>query len=294
MTETTITVAVDCQNLLGECPLWHAQEQALYWTDIQGRTLSRHHPESDETRSWSTPDRVGSFAFCTDGQFLLALPDRIVRWDKQTETTTPVVSALAGQAAGTRLNDGRCDRQGRFVVGGFDETTRQPIAGLWRLELDGSVTHLVADGITTSNSLCFSPDGSTMYFADTPAATIWAYDYDPAPGAPLGARRVLTDGLEPPGKPDGSIVDADGFVWNAQVLGSRLVRYAPDGRVDRTVDLPVKNPTCPCFGGPGLDTLYVTSLRRTGLAEWEPTPIDGSILSLEPGVKGLPEVMFGG
>ncbi|MGF1624974.1 MAG: SMP-30/gluconolactonase/LRE family protein [Alphaproteobacteria bacterium] len=292
MTETTIAVA--CQNQLGECPLWHEQEQALYWTDIQGKTLWRYHPDSGETRSWTTPDRVGSFAFCADGRFLLALPDRLVRWDKETGSATDVVSAMPGQAAGTRLNDGRCDRQGRFVVGGFDETTRQPIAGLWRLELDGSVTHLIADGIVTANALCFSPDGATMYFADTAAGTIWAFGYDPAPGTPLGNRRVLTDSLEPPGKPDGSVVDADGFIWNAQVLGSRVVRYAPDGRVDRTIDLPVKNPTCPCFGGPGLDTLYVTSLRRTGLADWQPSEIDGSIVALKPGAKGLPEVTFGG
>lgn len=287
-------IAVECQTLLGECPLWHPEEQALYWVDVEGRTLWRHHPESEKTQRWSTPDRAGSFAFIRGGGFLLALPDRIVRW-RPDGPAEVVVAALPGQAPGTGLNDGRCDRQGRFVVGAFDETTRQPIGGLWRLELDGSVTTLLETGITCANATCFSPDGRTMYFADTPAGSIWAFAYDPTPGAPLGERRLLTDGAGQPGKPDGAAVDAEGYIWNAQVFGGRLVRYAPDGRLDRAIDLPVANPTCPCFGGPGFDTLYLTSLRRTrARSDWQPQPIDGTVLALAPGVKGLPETMFGG
>jgi L-arabinonolactonase len=290
-----IRIAVDCQTHLGECPLWHSEEAALYWVDIEGRTLWRHDPAAGETRSWPTPDRVGSFAFIAGGSFLLALPDRIVRWKPDGGPAETVIAALPGQAKGTRLNDGRCDRQGRFVVGAFDETTRQPIGGVWRLELDGSVTTLIATGITCANATCFSPDGRTMYFGDTPSGSIWAYAYDPAPGAPLGVRRLLTDSRDQPGKPDGAVVDAEGFIWNAQVFGNRLARYAPDGRLDRTIDLPVKNPTCPCFGGPGLATLYLTSLRGSrALSDWRPGPIDGTILALDPGVQGLPEVMFQG
>ena len=288
-------IAVDCQTRLGECPLWHSGEDALYWVDIEGRTLWRHDPATGETRSWPTPDRVGSFAFVASGGFLLALPDRIVRWTPDSGPAETVIAALPGQAKGTRLNDGRCDRQGRFVVGAFDETTRQPIGSVWRLELDGSVTTLIAAGITCANATCFSPDGRTMYFGDTPSGNIWAYAYDPAPGAPLGERRLLTDSRDQPGKPDGAVVDAEGFVWNAQVFGNRLARYAPDGRLDRAIDLPIKNPTCPCFGGPGLTTLYLTSLRGSrALSDWQPGPIDGTILALAPGVQGLPEVMFQG
>lgn len=290
-----IECAVNCQTLLGECVTWHSGEQALYWTDVQGKLLWHFDPASGERQSWPTPDRAGSFAISAAGGFVLALPRRIAVWDPAHGETATIADPVPGQADGTRLNDGRCDRQGRFVVGAFDETTRRPIAGVWRVELDGSITTLIPGGVTTNNSICFSEDGATMYFADTPTGIIWAYDYDAAPGAPLGKPRILTASEGQPGKPDGSAVDAEGYIWNAQVFGGRIARYRPDGTLDRTIDLPVRNPTSVCFGGPDLDILYITSLRQTkALPDWQPESIDGSILAIRPGVKGLPEPLFGG
>ena len=287
-----IHCVVDCQNVLGECATWHPEEEVLYWTDIQGRQMWRYDPLTGDSESWSVPDRIGSFALRAEGGFLAALPTSIVTWSPDQGLGRAVAETLPGQAPGTRLNDGRCDRQGRFVVGGFDETTRRPIAGLWRLEQDGAVTTLIRDGITCDNGLCFSVDGDTMYFADTPERTIWAYDYDASPGAPLGERRMFNDGEDQPGRPDGSTVDAEGYVWNAQVFGGRVVRYAPDGRVDRVVTLPVSHPTSVCFGGEDLEVLYVTSLSRTAAQpDWTPGPEDGAIHAFRPGVRGLAEPM---
>lgn len=291
MTEVARVVA--CENILGECPIWHREEQALYWVDIEGKTIFRLDPTNGETASWVLPDRPGSMAFRAAGGFVIAFPTSIATWDPDSGAIETIVDSMPGQAAGTRLNDGRCDHQGRFVVSDFDETTRQPIGGLWRVELDGSVTKLVETGITVGNSICFSPDGATLYYGDTLARTIWAYDYDPAPGAPLGARRVVNAGGDLPGNPDGSVTDAEGYVWSARVFGSSLIRFAPDGTVDRVVELPILNPTCPGFGGPDLDTLYVTSLRRTAkMPDWKPGPEDGAIHAFKPGVKGQPEPLF--
>ncbi|MEZ5668682.1 MAG: SMP-30/gluconolactonase/LRE family protein [Alphaproteobacteria bacterium] len=295
MSAPEVARIVACNNKLGECATWSVADRALYWTDIEGKAVWRHDPATGDSLCWPAPDRVGSFALCGGDRFLLALPTSVVLWHPQRGVERVVAAAMPGQAAGTRLNDGRCDRQGRFVVGGFDETTRAPIASLWRVERDGTVTTLVDGGIVCANSTCFTADGATMYFADTPQRSIVAYDYDAAPGTQLGRMRQLTDFAEQPGRPDGSTVDAEGYVWNAQVFGHRIVRYAPDGRVDRVVEVPMENPTSVSFGGPDLDVLYVTSLSRSkAIPDWKPGPDDGCIHAFRPGVRGLPEPLFAG
>jgi len=129
-----------------------------------------------------------------------------------------------------------------------------------------------------------------MYFADSPRHLIWAFDFDADDGA-ISNRREFADLTGRKALPDGSCVDADGCLWNAEYAGRRLTRYTPDGRVERTVELPVSNPTCCCFGGERLDTLYVTSATQRLT---EPAAIEGALLALEPGVRGLPEATFGG
>ena len=150
------------------------------------------------------------------------------------------------------------------------------------------------DGISVPNSTAFSPDDRTLYFADTPRHAIWAFDFDIAAGA-IANRRVFADLTARKGLPDGSCVDAQGFLWNAEFAGTRLTRYAPDGRVDRTVELPVTSPTCCCFGGATLDTLYVVSSTHRHTAEQRAAePCSGGLLALDVGVRGLPEATFGG
>jgi sugar lactone lactonase YvrE len=194
---------------------------------------------------------------------------------------------------GNRYNDGRCDRRGRLWIGTMDMTIRRASGSFYRVSADRSVLRLF-DGITVPNSTAFSPDDRTMYFADTPKHTIWAFDFDLDAGA-MSNRRVFADLTGRKALPDGSCIDAEGFLWNAEFAGRRLTRYAPDGRVDRTVEVPVTSPTCCCFGGDNLGTLYVTSsTHEHGAVQRAAEPWAGGLLALDVGVRGLPEAAFGG
>jgi len=187
------------------------------------------------------------------------------------------------------LNDGRCDARGRFWVGSMSKTMERASARLYRLERGRLDT--VDENIWVSNGVCFSPDDTKMYFADSHVRTIFVYDFDVAAGT-LGARRVFAT-TQGPGVPDGSSVDTDGFVWNAVFDAGCLIRYAPDGRVDRTVTLPVSRPTACAFGGPDLATLYVTTARfRLPPEKLAAEPLAGGLLALDVGARGLPEPMY--
>ena len=171
----------------------------------------------------------------------------------------------------------------------MQNVTRAPEGVLYCLE--GRSLRAVRSGICIPNSLAFSPDGTTMYFADSLRYALYAYDYDGARGA-MGTERVLAT-TEPPGFPDGSTVDADGFLWNAEFNAARLVRYAPDGRIDRIVAMPVQRPTCCAFGGAGLEVLYVTTASQNMTPdEMGAQPLAGALLALDVGVRGLPESRF--
>jgi sugar lactone lactonase YvrE len=219
----------------------------------------------------------------------VALADRIAFFNPESGR----FETAADLPSGLRCNDGKCDRAGRFWVGTMHDAERQPLGALYRLDGDKRL-HVMAGRITVPNSLAWSPDNRVMYHADSPERTIYAYDFDPATGA-LGPRRVFARTEPPHGYPDGSTVDAEGFLWNAEYAGSRLVRYAPDGRIDRTVAMPVSCPTSCAFGGPRLDLLYVTSSRQRMTTEQiEKEPMAGGLFALEVGVKGLPEPRFAG
>jgi sugar lactone lactonase YvrE len=193
---------------------------------------------------------------------------------------------------GNRYNDGRCDRRGRLWIGTMDIGIRRASGSFYRIGADRGVLRLF-DGITVPNSTAFSPDDRTLYFADTPRHVIWAFDFNLHAGM-IGERRVFADLTARNGFPDGSCIDAEGFLWNAEYGGHRLTRYAPDGRTDRTIELPVTNPTCCCFGGDNLDTLYVTSAMPAPKPGRESGAMEGALLALTVGVRGLPEAAFGG
>ncbi len=174
----------------------------------------------------------------------------------------------------------------------MDEKELKPLSSVWRLDADLTLTRLFG-GVACANSTCFSPDGRTMYFADSPTREIVAYDYDPATGD-IGARRPVAT-LQGNGVPDGSCVDAQGFIWNAVWEGYRVERYAPDGRLDRVIEVPVAKPTCTAFGGPDLDILFITTSRLDSSAELlEREPQSGSLFACRPGVKGLTDPPFAG
>jgi L-arabinonolactonase len=286
--------ALEADNVLGEGIVWCDRAQALYWTDIQAATLWRHTPASGETRHWTMPERLASFALCqADGWLLLALASRLAFFhlaDGTLHTVCDVEPDLP-----TRCNDGACDRQGRFVFGTLHEPAdggpKQPVGGFWRLDADLSLQHLPLDGVAISNSLAFSPGGGTLYYCDSPTQIIRCCDY----GDTVGPSRNFVDLRGISGEPDGSCVDADGGLWNAQWGMGRVVRYHPDGREDRVVPVPARQPTRPALGGAALDTLYVTS-ARDGLDEaaLARDPLAGALFAARVEARGLPEPRFAG
>lgn len=288
----TIDVLVPCRNELGEGPLWDVVEERLYWIDSLGKAIWSCDAQGRDVRWWPVPDHIGSMALRQQGGAVLALRNGFHLFDFATGEATPVADPEADRPR-TRFNDGKVDRRGRFVAGSMDYDEQDPICGLYSLHTDRSC-HRLDEGIIVSNGPCWSPDGRTFYFADTWKNAIYAYDYDLATGTPTN-KRVWVSTENDPGAPDGSTVDEQGFLWNAQVYGNRILRYAPDGHVDRVIEFPVKSLTSVMFGGPDLDILYVTSMARPikGVAPKEAEA--GHLFAVRGlGVRGLPEPRFAG
>lgn len=288
--QTDVELVVECRNTLGEGLVWDSESGLLYWTDIEARSLLTLEPRAGRVRGIAVPERIACFAPRQVGGLVVAFASGFAFYDPETGKREDI-AAFEPELVHTRLNDGRTDRQGRLVAGGFDEVEGKPISSVVRLDPDLRVTKLF-NNVSCANGTCFSPDGRTMYFADTPAKQIWAFDYDPSSGA-LGARRTIARFDDQPGMPDGSCVDSEGFIWNAQWNGRRVVRYAPDGRIDRVVKVPALNPTCVAFGGDNLDTLYITTARYLMTAEQiAAEPQAGALFACKPGVRGLADAKF--
>jgi sugar lactone lactonase YvrE len=289
MSNSAIEVAAAHRCVHGEGPVWWEEKQELLWTDIESRELWSLAPASGQASSVAMGQKVCSLAFRERGGLLIAFEKGLSFYDVRSSAETPIVQ-IEPDLPTTRLNDGRCDRQGRFVVGGFD-ASEKGLSAAYRLDGDLSL-HRLFGGLSSANSTCFSLDGRTMYYADSPQAVIWAFDYDPDTGNPSN-RRVFCDFRGQPGVPDGSVIDADGCLWNAQWNGGRVVRYRPDGSIDRVLPVPCRCPTSVAFGGSGLDTLYITTSRLI-LTEEEARrePLAGTLLAARPGARGLAETLF--
>jgi L-arabinonolactonase len=289
-------LVVDGRHLLGEGIIWNERSGRLLWTDIERSELWSHDPASGAHERWPLPERLCSMALTDDdGRLLLALESGLAFFDMRAGELTPIC-AVEAHLPSTRLNDGRVDRQGRFVFGACNqaEDPKHPIGGFYRLNLDLSLERLPLGGVAIANSICFSPDGRTMYYSDTATGEIRCCDYDPESGAAANLRVFAPAGVAP-GHPDGATVDAEGYLWNARWGGGQVVRFAPDGRIDRVLDLPAPQPTCVSFGGAGLDVLYVTT-ATVGLAPeaLAAAPGSGGVFAHALEVRGLPEQRFGG
>jgi L-arabinonolactonase len=286
-------LVINGQNVLGECVLWCERTGRLLWTDIPQSLLWTHVPETGETRSWPMPERVASFALTEDDdRLLLGLASGLAFFSFSTSQVERICD-VEPELAGTRLNDGRCDRQGRFVFGMFNEANnpKAAVGGFYRLNRDLTVERLPLGEVAIANSICFSPDGATMYYCDSMAKVIRSCDY----GDEIGAQRVFADLTGDKGEPDGSTVDAEGHLWNASWGAGRLVRYAPNGSVERVLMLAAPQPTCVAFGGPLLDTVYATSARMfLSDEELAAAPASGGVFSFTTDVVGLPEQRFKG
>ena len=284
----TLVDVLRVENILGEGILWNHHTQMLWWTDIQARRLYRYDWHSKQMRQYATPQRLGSFGF-VDGDSLLiaAFESGIALYDPDSQRTEWLARPIADTQQ-VRFNDGRVDRQGRFWAGTMIETPSQNgCANLYCVDHAGHAQQRKT-GILISNGLCFSPDGAYLYFADSPRREILRYPML-EPAGELGTPQPFAS--TPAGAdPDGSNVDADGFIWNAQWGAGRVVRYAPDGQIDRVLTVPVTQPTCVAFGGPELNLLFVSSARQGLSAEQlQQQPDAGAVFVYDVGVSGLPE-----
>jgi sugar lactone lactonase YvrE len=263
-------------------------------------TLWRYNPRTGRTENWSLDFDVGAMALRENGGAVLAMADGFSFFDFKTGRLEQVCTIETDNPR-VRLNDGKCDRRGRFFAGGMDDKEELKICSLWRLDSDLSLT-AVDNGIICSNGPCWSPDDRIFYFADTFQDEIWAYNYDIETGTPSG-RRLFASTKDNAGIADGSTVDEEGFVWNAQLISGDLVRYAPDGTVERRIGMPVRNITSVMFGGDRLDEIYVTSMARVKhpalhdrfAPEIKPQFGAGSLFRITGlNIRGLPEPRFSG
>ena len=279
--------------LLGEGPMWSPRDNALYWVDILTPAVHCHHV-ADGANSVIQLGAMASVAIPkSTGGLLLATPGGLMTLD----TSTLRMNLLAHPEAerrGNRYNDGKCDRRGRLWISSMDMGAATNRGSLFRVDPDGSWERMDS-GFTVPNGLGWSPDSTRMYFTDTFRRTIYVYDFDLVAGA-ITNRRVLISFKEPDGKPDGLTVDADGCLWVAAYDAWHVARFSPEGREMERIRLPVARPTSCCFGGPSLETLFVTSASvRLGAQALAAAPLSGSLFAMEvPGVRGLPEATFAG
>lgn len=288
-----VDVAVAGPDMLGEGPVWSVREQALYWIDIRAPAVHRLDPATGAVATTRLPAMVGSIGLRrTPGSLLAAMQNGFHILDFASGALEPVHDP-EHHLPENRFNDGRTDRRGRYWSGTMGMPAKGPTGALYRLDPDHRCA-LIRQNITIPNSICWSPDDKVMYFADTPHAKIFAHEFDADSGT-MGEGRLFADLTGGKGKPDGSIVDADGCLWNAEYGGGRVVRYTPDGRVDRVVTVPATQVTCCAFGGRDLDTLYITTARQNlSDAQLAEQPLAGALFVTCPGVTGLPEAEWGG
>lgn len=293
-TDDQVRVAVASAALLGESPMWHPGEQVLYYADIPGHQLQRFDPKSGELKHWAFDTDLASFAPMLNSQLLLAMRDGLWHFDPLSGERERVAEPEYDPKL-ERFNDGKCDPQGRFWVGTIYEPREPPRASL-SCFTHGKLKKEV-EGLTVANGLAWSPSGRTMHWSDTKAHTIFAADFDPQSGA-LSRQRVFASfAPKQPGqsldtyggRPDGAAMDAEGCYWAAMFEGQRIIRLSPEGELLREVRLPVRCPTMPCFGGPDLKTLYITTSRENRpQAELIEQPYAGCVLALDVDVPGLP------
>jgi sugar lactone lactonase YvrE len=279
---------------LGEGLLWDAKLGALYWTDAVDALLHRLDMASGERRDYRMPSQIGSLALREGGGAVVALEDGFHFLDLESGATTPgVVIGTAG--GGLRFNDGKVDRQGRFLAGTMHirPPAEQDRAGkLYRLDADRSAT-VLERAIGVANGPCFSPDGATFYFTDSPRRQVYAYDYDQRAGT-LGGKRLFVDAADFGTTVDGQTVDADGYVWSALFNIGKIARFDPAGQLDRLIDVPVSHPTNVAFGGRDLDILFLTSLSRSPNFTASEPGAGGLFKITGLGVTGLAEPRFRG
>ena len=277
-------------NALGEGPLWHPGQRALYWVDIGAQSVHRWQPDGGAHEVFVFTVPVIALARRVAGGFLVATPKSLSFWNPP-EASLQQIAVAEPEKEGARFNDGAVDPEGRFWIGTMKKG--EATSSLYRLDANRTLD-VMASGLTVSNGIGWSPDRRTMYLTDSLSQTIFAYDYDPASGS-IDNRRIFVHTPDEPGVPDGLAVDSAGFVWSVRCRGWKIVRYDPQGNVAAEIRLPVECPTSCAFGGPDLDQLYVTSSTALAARDHRQTqPLAGDLFRIEAGVRGLPEPAYGG
>jgi sugar lactone lactonase YvrE len=281
------------EDVLGETPLWCDQTQCLLWIDIDRATLHRAHLASGRRDTFRFAARsLGGLALRREpGCVVLALDTTLHAFDLGSGRLT-LLAEVEPATLNTRLNDGRCDANGNLWIGTMDNGLAAPAGSFYRVGADGTVARHFGD-VIVSNTVAVSPDQRTLYFSDTRRYLTWAFDLNPGDGS-LSNRRIFVDHRARRDRPDGACVDSEGALWVAIFAGARLDRYTPEGQLERSIALPVSNPTCVCLGGPEYRTLFITTARKFLSAErLTREPLAGSVLATEVGVPGMPEKRFG-
>ena len=280
------------EDVIGEVPHWIGETGELLWIDILKPALHRLDSRTGTVTTVTPPEKLGSFGRLADGRLIVGGRGGIGFWDG-TDGAIERLSTPEADRPDNILNDGRVGPDGRFLIASMDKRLAGPNGRLWQVD-PASGTSCLQDGdIFLPNAICWSPDGGTFYLGDSHSNLIFAYDYDVDSGA-IANRRLFADTTALPGDVDGASIDAEGYLWNARFGGGCLIRFAPDGSVDRILELPVSQPTHVTFGGPDLTTLYVTTARfRLSPEKLAAEPMSGALLTLESSVRGLPETPFG-
>jgi sugar lactone lactonase YvrE len=286
---TEVRCVVERRLILGEGPCWDGAAGRLYWFDIKGRQLWWLEPATGAVDHVDLGVRASVAAPRSGGGLIVASDAGLGVFDPGSRALT--ITVPVDWPEGFRSNDGRIDANGRFWWSMMDDDEGRRAGCFFRTDPDWKTTPVV-EGVHIANSCVSSPDGRTLYLADSTAREIVAYDMDPASGS-LSHRRSFA--RTSPGVPDGSDVDAEGYLWNAEWGGWKVVRYAPDGRVDRVIEMPVSQPSCCTFGGPDLATLYVTSASEyLTEEEFAQQPLAGSLFAIDVGVRGVAWPTFAG
>jgi sugar lactone lactonase YvrE len=285
---------VDARNGTGESPVWHPSEQALYWVDIPARQL--HRWQDGAHQAWQGEQMLACIAR-TERGWLAGMESGIFQLQAQADGSldSRLLAAVEHPQQGMRFNDGRCDRQGRFWAGSMFMDMQQGahVGALYRVDGEGRLHQQLKDMIVP-NGLAFSPCGTRMYLSDSHpnVQKIWTFDYDIDSATPHN-QRLFVDMRAFPGRPDGAAIDADGCYWICGNDAGQVHRLTPDGRLDRSLSVPVKKPAMCAFGGANLDTLFVTSIRPAGI-DLSDQPLAGGVFALRPGVQGLEEPAWRG
>lgn len=287
----TATLLLDCHCALGEGPIWHAARQQLFFFDINEQTLFAVDAKGEIADQWLFEEIVAAAAIVDDDTLVLATESGLKGFQISTGGLAPIVAIEADNAV-TRTNDSRVHPSGAFWIGTMTKSEQEaPVGSVYHYRA-GALTTLKS-GIKIPNATCFSPDGRIAYWSDTPTRKIMQCQTDPETGLPVGEWSLFAEVSDGRGYPDGAVIDSQGYLWNARWGGSCVVRHAPDGSIDRVVEVPVSQVTCPAFGGPDLKTMFITTAAKNLSAEQLAAEKHaGSLFAIDLDIAGLPEALI--